>query len=118
MTENLSIWRRQAPQWVSSALLGFFSVSLLTFQGFACPLFEDMFHDFGIQMRGWLRLLTMVRWWWTLPVGIVSAALLIWKATVLPLPKNKKIDFLVLVALLAQASVWIWKVFSVTMPSE
>jgi hypothetical protein len=43
---NLLLWR--TPEWVTSALLGIFTVVVLTLEGMASSAYAEMYRDFGI----------------------------------------------------------------------
>lgn len=99
------------PEWTTSAILGVFAVLLLSFQGFACPVFVEMCRGFMLKPEWPHCLLSVVRWQWTVPLGILSAVALLWKAKRVPARLNRIIDLVVFLLLLAETGVGIWIIF-------
>ena len=101
------------PEWATSAILGVFAFLLLSFQGFACQVLVEMYRDFLPELDWPHRLLALVRWQWTVPLGVISAVALVWKAKLVPVRLNRIIDLVCFVLLLAEAGIGIWIVFFV-----
>jgi len=92
----------------SSKSLGAFAFLLLSFQGVACPVIIEMYRGFALKLEWPHYLLSVVQWYWTVPLGILSAAALVWKAKRVPVRLNHIIDLVVFLILLAEAGFGIW----------
>jgi hypothetical protein len=103
--------KKTFPKWTTSAILGVFAFLLLSFQGFACPVIIEMYQGFSLKLEWPLCLLSVVQLYWTVPLGILSAVALVWKAKRVPARLNRNIDLVVFLILLAEAGFGIWIIF-------
>jgi len=100
--------KKTCPEWTTSNLLGIFAFLLLSFQGVVCPVIIEMYRGFVLELEWPLCLLSVVQWYWTVPLGILSAVALAWKAKRVPARLNRNIDLAVFLILLAEAGFGIW----------
>jgi hypothetical protein len=100
--------KKTFPKCTTSKSLGIFAFLLLSFQGFACPVIIEMYQGFALKLEWPLCLLSVVYWYWTVPLGILSAVALVWKAKRVPARLNRNIDLVVFLILLAEAGFGIW----------
>lgn len=100
--------KKTCPEWTTSNLLGIFAFLLLSFQGVVCPVIIEMYRGFALKLEWPHYLLSVVHWYWTVPLGILSAVALAWKAKHLPSRLNHIIDLVVFLILLAEAGFGIW----------
>jgi len=63
----------------------------------------EMYQGFALKLEWPLFLLSFVQWYWTVPLGILSAVALVWKAKHVPVRLNRAIDLVVFLILLAEA---------------
>jgi hypothetical protein len=100
--------KKTFPERTTSVILGVFAFLLLSFQGFACPVIVEMYEGFALKLEWPLCLLSVVQWHWTVPLGILSAVALVWKAKRVPVRLNRAIDLVVFLILLAETGFGIW----------
>jgi len=100
--------KKTCAEWTASNLLGIFAFLLLSFQGVVCPVIIEMYRGFALKLEWPHYLLSVVQWYWTVPLGILSAVALAWKAKHLPSRLNHIIDLVVFLILLAEAGFGIW----------
>jgi len=100
--------KKKFSEWPTSNSLGIFAFLLLSFQGVVCPVIIEMYRGFALKLEWPHYLLSVVQWYWTVPLGILSAVALAWKAKHLPSRLNHIIDLVVFLILLAEAGFGIW----------
>jgi hypothetical protein len=62
-------------------IAGFLCILSLFLIGWAAPVFMKMYRDFGIDpLPPHLRVISLIHWFWTLPLGAVVAGGLIWSS--------------------------------------
>ncbi len=103
---NLLGWR--APEWVTSAFLGLFTVVILTLEGLASVLYIDLYRGFGIDNYWPQRIHKFIHWHWTLPLSLLLASALIWKARVVSARRNRAIDLVTCLVVFATLGGWLW----------
>ncbi len=96
---------------MTSTLLGLFGIALLMFEGMASSVFVDMYRAFGIDNYWPQRVHKFTHWQWTLPCGVVLAVVLVWKANIVSVRRNRAIDLIVCLVLFGTLAAWLWSAF-------
>ncbi len=107
-------WKYELPQWVTSMFVGIFWIGWTVLVGVACPAFSQMYADFGVTHTGFRAVLLQATPIHTVPVGVLFAVLLTWKATRLSKRPNHRVDLAALLLLLAQLPIVFWSLFCYT----
>ncbi len=108
-----ALLRWRTPEWVTSALLGGFTIGVFTLQGLASGVYVEMYRDFGVDDLWPQRIHKFIHWQWTLPVSIMLAIALVLKAKAASPRCNRLIDLVVCLAVFALVAGWIWSAFCI-----
>ena len=85
----------------ASTLLGVVWIIVLGTAGVICPCMVEMFEDFGFDDNWRFTLWSAVQWYWTLPLSVIVATALIWKAQRLSPRMNRIVNVTALLTVIA-----------------